>query len=249
MRADSAGPPIDPPATGIAYGPVHQSDGSDGQVDTDVVLGDRPPDRGELRIKEKRTWRTWQLVAVALLAALLGMWINGSTGGASETSAGSRESKLPPASKSAGSPSSASSSSTSTSAPGSSSTTTTTGSGAVTTTTTAAGGAPTPAAGPNTVLIPATQLTGNWTSPAFNIAGGTWNIGWAFQCSPVPISTPSFAVFVVNNGASPGPTPAVSSSAPQGQSVTPQTSTGSQQIVVQAPAGCRWVVKVTGYSG
>src|SRR5665213_1517035 len=133
MRADSAGPPIAPPATGIAYGPVHQSDGSDGQVDTDVVLGDRPPDRGKLRIKEKRTWRTWQLVAVALLAALLGMWINGSTGGASETSAGSRESKLPPASKSAGSPSSASSSSTSTSAPGSSSTTTTTGSGAVTT--------------------------------------------------------------------------------------------------------------------
>ena len=122
------------------------------------------------------------------------------------------------------------------------------------TTTTVAGGATTTTStvpvvvGPATVLVPATQLTGNWTSPTFNIAGGTWNIGWAFACDPVPAQTPTFAVFVVNAGASPGTTPAVTSTAPSGQSVTPQTTTGSQQIVVQSPAGCRWVVKVTGSS-
>ena len=98
------------------------------------------------------------------------------------------------------------------------------------------------------MLVPATQLTGDWTSPVFNIAGGTWNIGWAFACSPVPASTPTFEVFVVNTGASPGPSPAVTSSAPSGQSVAPQTTTGSQQIDVRAPAGCRWAVKVTGSS-
>ena len=50
-------------------------------------------------------------------------------------------------------------------------------------------------------------------------------------------------------GGSPTGAPAVTQSAPQGQSVTNVTSTGSQQIVVQAPPQCEWVVKVTGYGG
>jgi hypothetical protein len=218
---------------------------------------DHTPAPGELKFKEKRSWRTWQLVVAVIVAAVVGMWINGSTGGGSTTASGSTSGTLPPSNIGTGS---SSASTTTTAAGGSSSVSTTTvagGSSSASTTTTVAGGSTsastsTPVVvGPNTVLIPATQLTGDWTSPNFTIAGGTWNIGWAFQCTPVPATTPTFAVYVVNAGGTVTgtSTPAVTSSAAQGQSVTPQTSTGSQQVVVQAPTGCRWAIKVTGFSG
>jgi hypothetical protein len=217
------------------------------------------PEKGELKIKERRSWRTWQLVAVALLAAVLGMWFNGNAGSASGTAGGSGSGyKLPPA----GSAATATTSAGSSAASGASSSTTTTAAGGATaatgagsTETTVAGGSsestPTSspvAVGPATVLVPEVQQAGNWTSPAFTIAGGTWNIGWAFQCAPAPSAPPSFEIFVVNNGAAPGSTPAVTSSAASGQAVTPQTSTGSQQIIVQTSAACRWAAKVTGAS-
>jgi hypothetical protein len=107
----------------------------------------------------------------------------------------------------------------------------------------------TPAAvGPATVLVPEVQQTGNWTSPAFTIAGGTWNIGWAFQCTPAPAGGPSFQIFVVAAGGAPGATPAVTSSTASGSAVTPQTTPGSQQVIVQTTASCRWALKVTGSS-
>jgi hypothetical protein len=40
----------------------------------------------------------------------------------------------------------------------------------------------------------------------------------------------------------------VTSTAASGQAVTPLTSTGSQQVMVQTTAACRWAVKVTGSS-
>ena len=123
------------------------------------------------------------------------------------------------------------------------------------TTTTVAGGSTTATTstpvvvGPATVLVPATQLTGDWTSPNFNIAGGTWNIGWAFACTRCrPRPHVRRLRGQCRRPATGTSTPAVTSSAAQGQSVTPQTSTGSQQVVVQAPAGCRWAIKVTGFS-
>jgi len=206
------------------------------------------PDKGELHIKERRSWKTWQLLTAVVIAAACGMWINGNSGpasginGASSTSGGY---KLPPASGS-----------TSTSVAGAA------GARGAATTTTSAGGSTAQTAGnttttssttpvivgPATVLVPATQQTGNWTSPAFTIAGGTWNIGWAFQCAPAPTGGPSFQIFAVSNGGSPGSNPAVTSTVASGQAVTPLTSTGSQQIVVQTTAACRWVVKVTGSS-
>ena len=103
--------------------------------------------------------------------------------------------------------------------PGSTTTTSATDS---TSTTTAA------TVGPPTILVPATQQTGNWTSPAFTIAGGQWDIGWAFQCSPTPTSAPGLQIFAVNAGANPAGTPAVTSSAASGQSVTTLSSTGSR---------------------
>jgi len=235
-----------PPPSGSGTAPPPAGGGGD----------DHTPEPGELKFKEKRSWRTWQLVVAILVAALVGMWINGSTGGGATTAAGSTGGTLPPSNIGTGS-SSASTTTTAASGASSASTTTTVagGSSSASTTTTVAGGSTatsTPVVvGPNTVLIPATQLTGDWTSPNFTIAGGTWNIGWAFQCTPVPATTPTFAVYVVPAGGtvSGTSTPAVTSSAAQGQSVTPQTSTGSQQVVVQAPTGCRWAIKVTGFSG
>ncbi|MHB8681846.1 MAG: hypothetical protein ACYDA2_07110 [Acidimicrobiales bacterium] len=102
------------------------------------------------------------------------------------------------------------------------------------------------ATGPAIVLIPRTEARGGpWTSPQFTIDGGTWNIGWAYQCTPAPNAGVAFSVAVVPVGQSPG-APAVSETAPSGQGVTPESSTGAQVIEVQAPAGCLWAVKVTG---
>lgn len=225
---------------------------------------DTRPEPGQLHIKGRRAWKTWQLFLAVLVAVFIGMWINGNVGNASTTSAsGTSEGayKLPPASGSGGGSSSTSTTSASGSRSGTgSSTTTTTAAGAAgssATTTTAAGAAAggsttatTAPLGQESYLVPEHQSTGNWTSPAFNVAGSTWYIGWAFQCNPVPAAKPTFAVYVVTPpGSSPSGTPAVTSNDPQGQSVTNLTSTGSQGLVVQAPAQCKWAVKVTGYGG
>ena len=214
------------------------------------------PEEGELKIKERRSWKTWQLLLAVVLAAGLGMWFNSlggsSSGNAATSGSGSGTYKLPPdgatATTAPAGAAAAGHGSTATTAAGSTSTTTAAG----TTATTAAGGSTAttaPAAvGPATVLVPETTQTGNWTSPAFTIAGGTWNIGWAFQCAPAPTGGPSFQIFVVNSGAAPGSTPAVTSTAASGQSVSPETTAGSQQVIVQTTAACRWAVKVTGSS-
>jgi hypothetical protein len=244
------------PGWGVPPSPIGGSQAAAPPPDP-LLSSSYQPEKGELKIKERRTWKSWQLLLAVLLAAGLGMWINALSGPATPSSAGSSSGssggyKLPPASGS--SPSSAAShgtgSSTSRSGAG---TTATTAAGSATTTTSAsgAGSSTTPssvALGPVTVLIPQVEQSGNWTSPAFNIAGGTWNIGWAFQCTPAPSASPSFQIFVVNNGGTPGSTPAVTSAAASGSAVTPETTTGSQQIIVQTSAACRWAAKVSGSS-
>lgn len=210
--------------------------------------GERRPEPGELGLVGRRAWKTWQLVLAVVAAALFGMWFNGSTGTASgNTSTAKAGYALPAAAGSSTPAAGAQSTATSTAAAGASTTTTTAPA--------AAGAAGTPsttvATGPATILIPSTQLAGNWTSTAFTIASGTWNIGWAFQCTPAPAATPTFEIFAVPAGTAPtaSSTPAVTSAAASGQSVTPQTTAGSQQIVIQTSNACRWAVKVTGYSG
>lgn len=98
------------------------------------------------------------------------------------------------------------------------------------------------------VLVGPYQSKGDWTSPSFDIAGGQWNIGWAFECSPAPAGAPSFEVFVVPAGSSvsAAAVPAVNESGSSGQSVTSQSTSGSQEIVVEAGSSCVWAVKVTG---
>jgi hypothetical protein len=246
------------PTSGMFTSPVGGASG-DGAAPEEGATGpdEGTPRPGQLHIRQKRSWRSWQLAATALVALIIGMWLNGSTGGGS-ASAGSGgsggHSTLPPAENpSAGT---GTSGSTTTTSPrgGAATTTTVAGGGSSSTTTTVAGGSTGPtgttqALGNESYLVPAYQSSGSWTSPAFDIAGSTWYIGWAFSCSPVPAAKPTFAVYVVPSGASPSGTPAVTSSDPQGQAVTPQSSTGSQSIAVQAPPQCRWVVKVTGYGG
>ena len=228
--------------------------------DAPSASSDDTPQPGELKLKERRSWRTWQLLAAILVATIVGMWINGDTGGGSSANgaASGDNGKLPPPSAaSSGSPAPGSTATTTTAAGGSSATTTTASGGSTTTTaaggsttTTVAGGSTTAsstaAAGPARVLLMSPQLTGNWTSTPFTTTVASWNIGWAFRCSPAPAAGPSFQVFVTPAGSSPSGTAAISETGPSGQSVTSQSSIGAQTLVVQAPAACTWIVKVTG---
>ena len=179
------------------------------------------PAPGELHIKERRTWKSWQLVVAMVVAALAGMGLNYKTVGANAVV--ERSGIQPARSDSvfhhhhATTPSSASGSSGSTSTTAASGGTTTTAAGGSTTTSTAPS---TAAAGPARVLMGPTQLQGNWTSPTFTTTVAGWNVGWAFTCAPVPASGPSFQVFVTPAGSSPSGTPAITGTGPSGQSVT-----------------------------
>jgi hypothetical protein len=215
--------------------------------------GNGMPARGDLGIKEKRTWKTWQLVTGMLVALLLGMavdyYLAGGQGSATSSS-GAPGYHIPTSTGSTtttthvSASASAGSTTTTTAARGSS--TTTTQAGGSTTTSTSPSTSSTAAAGPARVLMGPTQLQGNWTSPTFTTTAAGWNIGWAFKCVPAPAGGPSFQVFVTPAGSTPSGTPAISETGPSGQSVTAQSSLGAQTLVVQAPATCTWAVKVTG---
>jgi hypothetical protein len=225
------------------------------------------PQAGELKIKERRSWKTWQLLSVALVAAIIGMWINGDTGGGGSSAASSNPDGGHLPAEGAGTPAaSGSGATTTTAAAGGSSATTTTAAagGSSVTTTTAAGGATTTtvaggsttattvagaaAGGAARVLLLSPQQKGNWTSTAFTTTTAPWNIGWAFSCAPAPASGPSFQVFVTPSPSSGSPTgtAAISETGASGQSVTPQSSLGAQELVVQTAASCTWIIKVTG---
>ncbi len=253
-------PPVTPPPPPQAGAdswltPPPAATGSDGAPLDPTLAVNYEPQRGELKIKERRTWKTWQLATAVVIAVVVGMAINGNSGSASGINGGGSSSgagyKLPPAASSTPTTAAAGASAASPTTTAAGAATTTTAAGDTTTTVAGAGATATTApvaVGPATVLVPTTQQTGNWTSPAFTIAGGTWNIGWAFQCAPAPTGGPSFQIFAVTNGSAASGTPAVTSTAASGQAVTPLTSTGSQQVMVQTTAACRWAVKVTGSS-
>lgn len=226
---------------------------------------DGVPAPGALGIKEKRTWKTWQLVGAVVIAVLVGMLINYRTVGASASGgsgtsgggdytppppAGATGTTVPPGGSSAGTTAPPGSTSTSTSTGGTTTTTKGRGSKAATTTTTTSStsgsSATTTTTAPARLLLGPTQSEGNWSSPAFTITASGWNIGWAFQCTPAPTAGTSFQVFVTPAGSAPGSAAAISETGGSGQAVTAQTSLGKQTLVVEAPANCAWAVKVTG---
>jgi hypothetical protein len=224
---------------------------------------DGVPVPGALGIKEKRTWKTWQLVGGMVIAVLVGMLINyrtvgASASGGSGTSGGGSYTPPPPAGATSTTVPPGGSSTSTTAPPGSTGTSTSTagttttkgrGSKATTTTTTSStsgSSATTTTTAPARLLLGPTQSEGNWTSPAFTITATGWNIGWAFQCTPAPTAGTSFQVFVTPAGSAPGSAAAISETGGSGQAVTAQTSLGKQTLVVEAPANCAWAVKVTG---
>ena len=226
--------PPAPPATG----PLGVVASAGTAEDSSLPSGAGGPAPGELRIKERRSWRTWQVIIFGIACLLLGMLItwNGDTGGATapRTATGGSYNLPPPAGATSA-----------TTAPGTAGATTQpAASGATTVPTTAATTTTTGAV--QVLLGPTPETHGNWTSSPFTVGGGTWSIGWAFQCTPAPVSGPSFQVFVVPAGGKAGSTPAVNESGASGQSVTTQSSVGSQELEVVTPAACLWEVKVSG---
>ena len=225
------------------------------------------PAPGELKLKQKLAFKPWQVSIVAILALVIGMALNYSGGGSGATPTGSNSGgaySLPP---SGGTTTTTSQSGVTTTTAGSSEssdTTTTTesaGTGGTTTSVATEGATTTPGSSttsttsatsgsattlPSSVLLPATQRSGNWTSPAFTTTQPDWNLGWAFQCVPPPSAGPSIQIFVVPVGASASGTPAVAPTGGSGQSVTTLSTLGQQELVVEAPANCEWAVKVTG---
>jgi hypothetical protein len=199
------------------------------------------PAPGELGLAEKRSWKTWQLVFGMIFAGLVGLAINYHTVGASQSSnKGGGDFALPTTTTTAAGGAGAATSST----------TTTAGSGSSTTSTTSSSNSPTttPSTGtpPARLLVGPTQSQGNWTSPTFSITTPSWDIGWAFQCTPAPSAGPSFQISVVPVGTAPTGTPAVTETGASGQSVATESSVGQQVLVVEAPANCAWAIKVTG---
>lgn len=207
-------------------------------------LHEAVPAPGELRIREKRTWKTWQLAVAMGLAVLIGLAINYRTVAATQSPGSSGGAYTLPTqatsttTTSAGGGSAAGTSTTTTT------TTSSTGAGSSptsSTTTTSTGGS-----SQARLLLGPTQSQGNWTSPVFTITAPGWDIGWAFRCTVAPTSGPSFQVSVAPAGLTPTGAAAISETGPSGQAVTTQSSTGQQVLVVQAPADCAWAVKVTG---
>jgi hypothetical protein len=207
---------------------------------------DRVPAPGDLRIKERRSWRTWQLVLAMGIALLFGMALNyhtvdtGLSGGSAYSlppPAGSTRTTVPTTASTTTSSTSVGTTTTSI-APQSSTTSSTASSG-----TTASSTVPST---PTELLLGPTQSHGNWTSATFSVDAPGWDLGWAFQCSPAPVAGPSFQVYVTPAGTSPTGAPAVNETGGSGQSVASLSTVGEQVLVVMAPANCEWAVKVTG---
>jgi hypothetical protein len=245
LPPDQPAPPFAPPLSGVSWSVEPPAQGSQSLA------------AGSTVIKIRRSWKPWQkmwqLAAIFIVGLVLGLLINyggGGNGSGTQSSASQSSNLPPPASTGAGATTTTTtagthSTTTTSSTPGSSTTTTTAAAGSATTTTTSA----TAVTGTPSILIPATQMKGNWTSSSFTVAGGTWNIGWAFQCSPTPVSGPSLQIFVVAPGANPSGSPAVGETGASGQSVTPQTGAGAHEVVVESPSSCVWAVKVSGIAG
>lgn len=204
-----------------------------------------PPQRGALGIRQRRSWRTWHLLTAIVVALVLGMIIgnDSSSGGGAGTSpnGAAKQTYTPPP------PAGSTGSATSTTVTSSPTTTQAAlgGQSAANSSTTTTSTAPSTSGSP-TVLLPAKQARGDWTSPPFTVGAAPWSLGWAYQCTPAPAPGSAFQIFVSPVGGPQSSTAAVKETAASGQSVTSQSSTGQEEVSVEAPTGCEWIVKVTG---
>ena len=195
----------------------------------------RMPQPGELGIRERRSWRTWQLLTAVLIAAVAGMAI-GHGGASSASSSNAVYTPPPPASPGGGA---------------GSSTTGRTGTApsALTSSSTTAGTSTTTTA-PAAVLLPQVTARGSAVTPSFRVGAAPYRIGWAYDCRSAPGSTGTFQVYPLGSGQSPSSgAPAVNASGATGQGLTEVNSTGTEELTVRTPAQCIWAVKVTGVAG
>jgi len=184
---------------------------------------------GGLDIKEQRSWRTWHLLATALGALLIGMAI-GHANAKPAAGGGAKQGlfKLPD-------------SSATTAVPPTSTDPTTSSIVAATTDTTPA--AETPVTGVVKVLFDK-KAAGPLAATAVSIKGGTWKIGWAYDCtkSGSADGTGTFQVVVApTSGAGAN---AVNEVGRNKTGVTSQTVAGA--LTLEVRTACRWAVKVTG---
>ncbi len=166
------------------------------------------PQPGELHLRGRRSWKTWHVAIFVLIACLLGMWfawlVNGSASSATSGSGTGGTYKLPPQSGSGSSTTTVQGSPEDRAA----SRRRLRGAQALRLRAGAAGSSSDhddrrrcgelrlfhlhdPAPRPGVVPGSCPSGSGNWTSPAFTVAGSTWYIGWAYQCNPVPAARPT----------------------------------------------------------
>lgn len=192
---------------------------------------------GGLDIKEKRSWHTWHLLSTGFVAVLVGMAI-GHAGSKPSTSAASKGGglfKLPDA---AGPTSTTPTSLDGETAP------TTPSTNSPTATTLAA---ETPATGAAKVLLDK-KGTGPLAATAFTIKGGTWRIGWAYDCTQSGTADGSGPFQIAVAPASGTAAIAVDEvGARSKKGVTTQTVSGP--LTIEVRTACRWAVKVTGIPG
>lgn len=181
-----------------------------------------------LDIRERRSWRTWQMFVAIVFALVAGMALGnlGAKSG-SATAADKPLYSLPP---DAGN------------SPSAQPTTNVRATTSASVQPTATGSLKT---GPITILLPNKNGQGPNTTVAFT-AGGQWKLGWAYDCQLAKGGTGTFAVFVVSSSGTQSPTPAVQKTGRSGNGVATLTSLGAQRLHISTDGACRWAVKVTG---
>jgi hypothetical protein len=179
---------------------------------------------GGLTIRDRRSWKTWQLITAMTASLIAGMAI-AHTGSGAASAAGDTTPlySLQPQASSSTAPTASAAPTTSREAPVPLKT------------------------GPAVILLPNTNGKGAKTLATFS-AGGAWKIGYAFDCSAAAGGTGYFRVFVENVGVS-ATTPAIDKTARSGSGIASQTTTGEIRIHISADAACRWAVKATGVKG
>jgi hypothetical protein len=185
---------------------------------------------GGLEIKEKRSWRTWHVLVAAFASLLVGMAI-GHAGSSGSSAGGSAQPlfKLP---DSGGTPT------TATLSAGDAPTTTTSVVAPASTPV-----APTPVTGVAKVLVTKTG-TGPLPPTAFAVKGGTWNIGWAYDCTKSGSADGAGTFHITVAPPSGSAAIAVDETGRSNKGVTPRTEAGALSVEVRT--ACRWVLKVTG---
>jgi len=77
-----------------------------------------------------------------------------------------------------------------------------------------------------------------------SIKGGTWKIGWAYDCTRAGTADGSSPFQIVVAPASGAPAVAVDEAGRNKTGITPQTVSGP--LTMEVRTACRWAVKVTG---